>query len=379
MTILRDVSAVAWSAPRFAPGEEAAMAGHGGRLPMAALEFGDRDWRIAGRSVAAPLAGARLDRSVWFGGGPGLLLEPERSNLVFPSAIAPGGWSTNGGTSIAAATGSGFGGLAGARIASGTTTWGRAYGNRFTLGPGAYRATVWIAWGSSGRARIELYGTGLDLVVDGEIGALAASYQSGGTVANLEQVDLGGVWRVGFDVSIPTSRADVSFGLGPASGIAGEDVVGYAAQIEAGSGATGLIPTTDAVATRPADAPSMSLGPWFSPARGAAYIELDELAGAASGLLAFEAADGTALAAISCDAAGTLALVAGATSITHPDPVGFGQAAKIGLRWEPAGAVLQLDGIDAAGAAVDLGGAARLRLGPAHGLVRRCTLFDRAV
>ncbi|WP_417258031.1 phage head spike fiber domain-containing protein [Celeribacter sp.] len=376
MTITQNCSVIAHRPQVFAAVERDAITASNGVAPVLALDFTTRDWRVAGRDVSAPLLGARLDQSLFLGATKGLVLEPERINLVYPSAVASSGWGTNGSTTIQPASGMTFAGLDGCVITSGGVSWGRAFSNMFTLTAGAdFTVSTWIAAGTSGRARLELYGAGVDLIVEGTIGALAATYQSGGTISNLSQEQIGGLWRVSFQVTATSTVSNVTFGVGPSSTTAGQTVIAYAAQVENGQNATDYIQTTTAQHTRPADTPHLPLGMWFAPDKGGCILELATLHGEDSDILAFKDGSGTVVAQLSRDGSGSLSL----NTSTHPATVSFNAPHQLALSWQTGTMSLALDGGMPSDTTIDLSDAATLHFGPAHARVSALYLYDRAL
>lgn len=381
MKIMRDVSITAARGAQFDAAELAAMAQGGGRLPMAALDFATEAWRIAGRTVENPVYQGRLDLPAQTGGETGLVLEPGRTNLVFPSAVAPISWGVNGGTSVSVAAGAVFAGLNGAVITSGTTEWGRAYSNQIAMTSGAsYAVSVWVRAGTSGKLRIEIYGTGIDLIVSGTIGALAINYQAGGTLSNLTQTDLGsGNWLVQFKAVPTVSASNVTLGIGPSSTTNGKTVIAYAAQVEAGTTATSYLPSTTAAATRAVDAPWLPLGGWFNPVEGALRLAVQPLAQQAQVLATVTNAADQALLTLASDATGAVSLAAPGVMIAVAPLLTVGAPQALHLRWGPSGASLTFGAATATGGPLALHGASTLTFGPANALVKSVAIWDRSV
>lgn len=379
MSILSTISVTDWRGAKFAPIEQAGIA-MTGRMPMTALDFTTKVWRQAGRMVANPVTGGRLDLPALDGAGAGLVLEPSRSNLIFPSALGPTGWSVNGGASIAAAPGPGFAGLGGAVITSGTSDWGRAFGNSITLTSGVnYAVSVWIAAGTSGKARIELFGTGLDTIVAGTLGALSATYKSGADVTQLSQTDLGGVWRIRFRVTPSVTVTNATLGIGPSSSIAGKTVLAYAAQIEAADQASSYIPTTTSAITRAADLPVLPLGAWFNGEAGALRLGLLPFTAEAQTLAQLTDTANTPLMTLGVTGAGMVTLTGAGVALTSATAITPGVAQAVHFGWGAAGSQLRLGAGLVTGAGLSLPTATRLRLGGANALVHSLHLWDRQV
>ncbi|MEY4985088.1 MAG: hypothetical protein RIR62_3354 [Pseudomonadota bacterium] len=381
MTILTNIASTAWRGAQFAPVEAAGLALGGGRLPMVALDFTHRAWRIAGRGVPLPMASARLDQSVMDGGERGLLIEPASSNRIFPSAVAPSGWGVNGGATIAPATGVAFAGLAGATITAGTQDWARAQGGAFALTAGAaMTVTVWLRAGTSGRARLEIFGSGINLVVSGLVGQLAPVFQQGGTVGPVSQVSLGGgVWRVRYRITPAVTVASATLGIGPSVAGGVQTVIAYAAQIESGVAATGYIATTTAAASRPADTPSLALGGWFRSTAGTIHIDLRPTAISAQTILTVTDSGGAPQMTVSCDGSGVVSLSAAGVSLVAGVPLLAGPTQALALSWGAGGSRLRLGSSTVTGPAFALPAAASLRLGPAHAMVQTLFVWDRQV
>ena len=379
MSILRNLAVTDWRGARFAPVEQAGIA-LTGRMPMAALDFGARVWRLAGRSGANPVQAGRLDLSALEGATPGLVLEPSRTNLVFPSTVAPTGWGVNGGSGIAVNPGPAFGGIAGAVITSGTSDWGRAFGNPMTLTSGvSYAVSVWVAAGTSGKVRIELFGTGIDAIVSGTFGALGATYQAGAAVSNLSQTDLGGVWCIRFRVLSSVTATNVTLGIGPSSSVAGKTVLAHAAQVEVAERASSPIATTTAPVTRAADAPILPLGPWFNGAAGALRLAVLPLGPEAQTLAQLTDSADAALLTLGINGAGFVTLTGAGVALTSASAITPGGAQAVQIGWGPAGTQLRLGAASVLGGALTLPTAAKLRFGPANALVQSLYLWDRQV
>lgn len=380
MRLVTDISSASRTALRRPRWEETILPRSGGRLPISALDFVAGRYSVAGVARSpVPVSPARLDFAAADGGAKGLVVEPARTNVVTSARMTAAGWGKVGNATLANLSTPVLGIFTGMTIASGGSDWSRAISNNFNMAAGQDHAvSVWLAAGSSGKARIELFATGLDLVVQGTIGALAVTYQSGGTITGLSQTQIGAVWLVRFVVRATAAATAANLGLGPASATTGQTVIGYAMQMEAGRFATSFIDTAAAPVTRAATDPRLTLGPWFG-AAGSLALTTRLAATEPAGVLSVLNGAGQSVLALDQVAGGAIRLTCGAGVVTSSATVPAGVDRTVAVGWSETGLALAVGGVVQTLAAAGPTGATSLAFAPtgAAQLVRQLWVFDR--
>jgi hypothetical protein len=191
----------------------------------------------------------------------GLLIEEARTNLLTYSEVVKGtGWVDSASTStnltdgalgvwdgVSVATNGGAFALINASDVAAVNT-----GDVLTF-------RVWVKAGTSGRVRVNL--RQVDPVnasrVLGEFGSVSSNISSAGPITSIREEDWGnGIVAVSGTITV-NFTGDLQLGIGPDSDVAGETVIAYAAQLEAGSFPTSYISTSGAAASRAADVASI--------------------------------------------------------------------------------------------------------------------------
>lgn len=227
--------------------------------------------------LTAPAGVPRFDHNPTTGESLGLLVEEQRTNLIFPSAdFASGKWASVGalynatlqsnvaiapdGTATADYVKASGAGLAYIYYYSNSATLGQSYVFSVFIKATALinvSITVDVAWGQGG-ASFSLVGAG--------------SITSG---ANATIQAVGNGWyKVSSAVTLTQARADSGILFTATSDQSGFFIWG--AQLEAGASPTSYIPTTSASVTRTADAASMTgvnFSSWYRQDQGTLYSE----------------------------------------------------------------------------------------------------------
>lgn len=181
----------------------------------------------------------------------GLLLEPAASNLLLDSEAVAGTWSTTAALSTAPAGLSVRGRWSGLRLVSGGNEFGRIQQQIDVVAGVPVPIKLFCVPGSSGALFVQLreVASGASSRLRGPLGALFVFNEAAGGITDIRQTDApDGVAEIEF-VYTPDFTGALLMGLGPDSGISGEDIVLLAAQTGHGS----YIPTTIAAADRGAD------------------------------------------------------------------------------------------------------------------------------
>jgi hypothetical protein len=190
----------------------------------------------------------------------GLLIEEARTNLLLYSEVVGNtGWTDNGSTSTNL-TDSALGVWDGVSVATNGKGFHFINSDTISVTTGdVLTFRVWVKAGTSNRLRINLRQVEPISAsrVRGEFGSLAADSDNAGTITSVKEEDWGnGIVAVSGTITV-NFTGDFQLGIGPDSETAGNTVIAYAAQLEAGSFPTSYIPTTGATATRAADVASI--------------------------------------------------------------------------------------------------------------------------
>ena len=197
----------------------------------------------------------RFDYDPVTGAALGLLVEPERTNLVPDTAISTGSWGTSGASASNLSLGA-LGLFDGCEITSNGATWHRINANIGSVDLATYTISLYYRAGTSNTCRVVLRdGTrGVESKLEGTVGALSISNQNAGTLTNLvERVLSDGVTYLAQVQFTPNATNAYSLGLGPNSATAGQTIIGLGAQVELGQAATSLIETSGGAGARSAD------------------------------------------------------------------------------------------------------------------------------
>jgi hypothetical protein len=142
----------------------------------------------------------------------------------------------------------------GVSIASSGATWHRAGRSAALTSGTTYAVTVLYAAGTSGNVLLQLRNASAneEVVISGTVDAPTLSTTTLGTVAGLSVRSTGSLRELSFTLTAATTGT-VSVAVGPNSATAGQTVLAYAAQVEAGSFATSWIISDGVAQTRAAD------------------------------------------------------------------------------------------------------------------------------
>lgn len=195
----------------------------------------------------------RFDRST---SKPEVILENASTNLLANSAAAvEAGWTPSGASAVTLAL-STLGVFSGCRTVSNGATWHRLlHAVRPILAAGtAYRVTAWVTLGTSGQAVVILRDNAGATETRVQFTATTTSVQSeaAGPVTDLRLKQRGSALELSF-VLTPNFSRDLNFGIGPASAVAGEDVIVLGAQLTQSSEISTYIPTIGGAVMRSAD------------------------------------------------------------------------------------------------------------------------------
>jgi hypothetical protein len=189
----------------------------------------------------------------------GLLVEETRTNILTQSAIESAHWTVVGtGVTITNREDNALGVFNGATVAGNGNTWNRVKRNIVVTSGTVYSGTFFYKEGTSGRVRLVMRANSLESVISGEQGSIATVSNNAGVISVVSEEDYGGIRKVTFKwTSNFTGAAEIGLGAGT-TGV-GEDVIVYAAQLEAGHFPTAYIPTEASTVTRSAEGVRVTL------------------------------------------------------------------------------------------------------------------------
>ena len=210
------------------------------------------------------------------GNGIGLLIEEQRTNLVTYSDASR--WGPSGPVTLTTQTDFSLGIFNGVKVASGGQTWHRAHQTNLSVPSGvAYACTLFYKAGTSGKVFMNLRdNTNItETRIGGTIGSCTVLQEFAGTAELLSEELIGdGVYRMQVKFTPNATISTFSFGAGPYSTTSGEDVIILGGQLEEGSFATSLIPTSGATATRSADIADIATANFgYNPKAGTLVVE----------------------------------------------------------------------------------------------------------
>lgn len=201
------------------------------------------------RPAHAPQGGPRL----------GTLIEGEATNLVPYSAAASATWENFGASSQDLSLNA-LGLFPGVRVIShGSVSHRMNCAEIAMTGGQAYALRLFLRAGSSPSARLIVRaGSSTFSMVNGAPGDFTTVSDGAGSISVLAQAVLPDTTIMCDVIFTPTASDLYTIGIGPNSGVEGEDVILLALQCEAGTRSTSYIPTTDQPATRMADQVAIS-------------------------------------------------------------------------------------------------------------------------
>lgn len=203
----------------------------------------------AQRPAHAPQGGPRL----------GTLVEGEATNLVPYSAASSATWENFGASSQDLSVNA-LGLFPGVRVISNGSVSHRLNSAEIAMTGGqAYALRLFLRAGSSPSARLIVRaGSSTFSMVNGTPGDFATVSDGAGPINVLSQTILPDSTIICDVVFTPVASDLYTIGVGPNSGIEGEDVILLALQCEAGTTPSSYIPTADQPATRMADQVAIS-------------------------------------------------------------------------------------------------------------------------
>lgn len=255
-----------------------------GQTPEAVLDFSGGTYGVAGMRSATPLVTGRFGPVAVDGIGPGLLVEPERTNLVAKSVARATGWSGVGPVVMTALNENAFGLFPGLRIQTGGATWHRATPGSMTFVAGtAYAAQLWYRATSTNQVKLTLFSSATtpstNLELKGASGAIAAVLQNNGAVTSVINTDFGGgLYRLSFVFSV-AATISTGWGLGTGTTVSGDDIVVYAFQVENGADPSSYILADGAQATRAANPVTLIPTGWGEGPERSVAFEVTPLSG----------------------------------------------------------------------------------------------------
>lgn len=187
----------------------------------------------------------------------GLLLEEQRTNILTRSDVPFTSWSTSGGSKTA--SGDTFLGYFtnGAVIATSGVIWnGQVVATTNWVSGTVYSWSLFVKAGTSGKVLMYLrdYTAGIESAMEGTLGTtLTAINVSAGAITNTNFISVDGGY-IYYGTFTPNSTPlSSTLRISPASLVAGETVIVYGAQLEAGAFPTSFIATAAGAVTRGAD------------------------------------------------------------------------------------------------------------------------------
>ena len=231
----------------------------------------------------------------------GLLIEEQRTNLLYQSNDFQTSWAPTNITRTLNSILSPSGNVDGVKLAATTATTATLY-QTATVAATSATGSVYVKQGTGATTAnsfvLRNFTTSTNLIAGAlnySTGVWAYSIGSTGVVVT----DIGnGWWRLQISATSGITSGD-SMGLyvGFSGGVfaAGDFVYAYGAQLEAGAFATSYIPTTTSQLTRAADTASVNtLSPWFNQAAGTLFVQVLRAAvNPSAAPVAFEIGDGT--------------------------------------------------------------------------------------
>ena len=192
----------------------------------------------------------------------GLLVEEARTNHVTQSAVTSAEWVKVGAVTTTDREDNALGIFNGTAVGSNGAAWSRVKRNITVTSGTVYSGTFFYKEGTSGRVRLVMRANGLESVISGEQGSIAVVQSNAGAISVVSEEDYGGIRKVTFKWT-PNYTGAAEIGLGAGSTVAGEDVILYAAQLEAGEFPTAYIPTEASTVTRAAEGVRVTLSDFY--------------------------------------------------------------------------------------------------------------------
>lgn len=249
--------------------------------------------RATGGSVVSPAGliqtaaahAPRHDHDPVTGAARGLLIEPERTNILFPST--PGGGWTLADLTMQENAASAPDGTQGATRLMPTASSGEHLTYQvLTVAAGqSYCYSCWMKPAEYTKACLRIGAIGASAIFD--LAAISVVETFGAVPIAAGIADAGNGWRRAW-MQVTTPGTVFAPNIFPVADAYTKDLGGYialydgdpakgilvwGAQVEAGHRPTSLIPTTGSTATRLADIATVAPGPWEVPTRGTLMVE----------------------------------------------------------------------------------------------------------
>ena len=341
-----------------------------GRMPDLILDYTNDAYGLGGQKIAQPIAQARLGPSVVDGRAAGLLVEPQRSNLVARSVARPT-WGPVGPVTLTALDEARAGVFPGLLITSGGASWHRAAPGNMTFEAGqSYAMTLWYGQPSAAMMKATLYSTATtppsNLELQGAAGQLAAVVQNGGQITDIRNDQItDGLYRMRCRFSL-SQTVTTTWGFGSGTATAGESVTIYGLQIEEGADATGYIRSDGVAVSRGADRYTLAATGWGGLEGGTLALRATPMGAGAAVFASVTDLSGEKITAL-CRADGEIVLRYGALGSVEEMPTGMNalrdQAVAIALSWSGTALRLTLGGSPVQTAApIAFGALSELRL-----------------
>ena len=205
----------------------------------------------------------------------GLLIEKQRTNIVTQSAVTSADWIKVGSVTTTDREDNALGVFNGTSVTSAGASWSRVKRNIVVTSGTVYSGTFFYKQGTSERVHLVMRANSLESVISGEQGSIATVSNSAGVISVESEEDYGGIRKVTFKwTAIYTGSAEI--GIGAGTNDVGEDVILYAAQLEAGQFPTSYIPTSGSAVTRAVDFCSMPISRFFyNTSEGSLFVVFD--------------------------------------------------------------------------------------------------------
>ena len=205
----------------------------------------------------------------------GLLIEEQRTNIVTQSAVTSADWIKVGAVTTTDREDNALGVFNGTSVTSGGASWSRVKRNIVVTSGTVYSGTFFYKQGTSERVHLVMRANSLESVISGEQGSIATVSNSAGVISVESEEDYGGIRKVTFKwTAIYTGSAEI--GIGAGTNDVGEDVILYAAQLEAGQFPTSYIPTSGSAVTRTHDFCSVPISRFFyNTSEGSLFVVFD--------------------------------------------------------------------------------------------------------